>query len=236
MTFDVPPLFEKLGYSFVKPELLVQALTHKSYHNENPSQSIGHNEIFEFLGDSVLSLVLSRFLMERFPDDDEGPLSKKRASLVNESTLFELALFLGMDQTIRLGKGEKNSGGALRPRLLASALEATFGAIFLDSNYENAERVIRGLFLERIERTDWSGDYQLDFKTRLQETIQATHGQTPTYNLLREIGPDHDKKFEVEVVFDGKLLSSGMGTSKKQAEQDAARKALEVLKCTKADF
>jgi ribonuclease III len=222
-------LEERLRFQFQRPELLRQALTHKSYFNEHPLESAGHNETFEFLGDAVLDLSLGHLLMRTFPKDDEGRLSKKRASLVNESNLSLLASELGLEHVLFLGRGEKGSGGSKKPRLLASAFEAVIGAVFLDQGFEAAERVIANLFVERIEGRDWTEDFAQDFKTRLQERIQSSHGQTPSYVLLSESGPDHEKQFEVEVRVAEQLLGSGRGSNKKQAEQDAAKHALTRL-------
>ncbi|MEQ1879163.1 MAG: ribonuclease III [Bdellovibrionia bacterium] len=223
-------LQEKLTYSFIKRDLLIRALTHKSYDNENSETSVGHNEVFEFLGDAVLDLGLGHILMQRFGTDDEGGLSKKRASLVNEAMLGQIALGLSLDGLILLGRGEKTSGGARKPRLLASTLEALFGAVFLDSGFDNALKVIRGLFDSRVEQQDWSTDFVLDYKTRLQEKIQSENGMTPHYVLLSQTGPDHEKIFEVEVRMGEQWLATGMGSSKKAAEQEAARKALDGKK------
>lgn len=222
-------LFEKYGYSFNNPELLVQALTHKSYHNENIKTSPGHNERLEFLGDAVLDLSLSAYMMRRFPDLDEGELSKIRASLVNEDTLAEIAQELGVAGLLRLGKGELQTGGAEKPRLLASALEAVIGALYQDSGFANSDNIIRQIFSSRIDELDLSIHYKSDYKTRLQEKMQETFKKTPRYELEKEEGPDHDKTFYVTLKIDNRVLAHGVGRSKKQAEQEAARQALENL-------
>ncbi len=232
-----PEEFEAtLGHSFANRDLLDLALTHKSYANEQAGgprtsgSAFGDNERLEFLGDAVLDLALSEQLMSRFPQDPEGGLSKKRASLVNEETLSRLALELGLDQRLRLGKGETKTGGLQKPRILASTLEAVMGAIFLDAGYAKASTVVATLFALRIDEIGRSDvDFRHDFKTRLQEKIQELHKSTPSYKVEAELGPDHDKKFEVTVRLNEEILGTGIGKSKKAAEQDAARQALESL-------
>jgi ribonuclease III len=219
-------LQERLQVNFSKPELLVQALTHKSYYNENPGTSQGHNEVLEFLGDAVLDLCLGHLLMLRFGSDDEGKLSKKRASLVNEATLSEISQELNLENLILLGRGERTSGGSKKPRLLAAAFEALVGAVYLDLGFQIAQKTINDLFTGRIEKQDWTEDFAHDFKTRLQEKLQYRHGMTPNYYLVGQSGPDHEKQFEVEVKLGEKSIGTGVGPSKKQAEQEAAKQAL----------
>jgi ribonuclease-3 len=229
----VPQIQQILGYQFNSPELLERALTHKSYANEQSGglTTVGlDNERLEFLGDAVLDLALSESLMRRFPMDPEGGLSKKRASLVNEETLARIALGLGLDSSLRLGKGEVKTGGLQKPRILASSLEAVFGAIFLDGGYLAATKAVETLFDSRLEDIGNSDvDFKDDFKTRLQERVQEVHRATPTYKVEGESGPDHDKLFEVSVRINEQILATGSGKSKKAAEQDAARQALEKM-------
>ncbi|HEX4924115.1 MAG TPA: ribonuclease III domain-containing protein, partial [Bdellovibrionales bacterium] len=156
-------LQNNIAYRFQNLNLLVRALTHKSYDNENPGRSEGHNEVLEFLGDAVLDLSLGHYLIGKFPGDEEGSLSKKRASLVNESTLSVIAGHLGLEELILLGRGEKTSGGSRKPRLLASALEAVLGAVFLDSGFDQASQTIHRLFAPRVETQDWSADFVQDY-------------------------------------------------------------------------
>jgi ribonuclease-3 len=219
----------KLEFRFMNRNLLNRALTHKSFHNENKTTSVGNNERLEFLGDSVLSLVLSEQLMRQYPEAPEGHLSKARASLVNEQVLTEVALELEVNEMLRLGKGELTSGGNEKPRLLASAVEAVLGAIFIDSGFEAAKRVILNLFEDRLSRVDLEEQYQQDYKTRLQEIIQERFKSTPIYEVISENGPDHNKEFRVEVKLQDEVLATGLGLSKKQASQEAARLALEGL-------
>ena len=222
-----------LSYTFTTPELLLLSLTHKSYSHEQASglaRSHSDNERLEFLGDAVLDLALSAILMKRFPNDTEGALSKKRASLVNEETLAKLAMELRLDTLIRLGKGETKTGGLQKPRILASSFEAIVGAIFLDGGFPPAMNAAETLFDARLGEIALSNiDFKHDFKTRLQERAQEVRKATPTYKIESELGPDHDKLFEVSVLLDGEPLARGSGKSKKSAEQEAARKALELL-------
>jgi len=222
-------LIEKIAYEMRNPQLLEQALTHKSYRHENEGLAFD-NERLEFLGDAVIDLALSELLMSRFSGDQEGSLSKKRASLVNEDHLAQLARDLQIDQHLRLGKGERLSGGLQRPRLLAAAFEAVIGAIFLDGGYSEALRVIESLFAQSIaEFQNGVLDYARDYKTRLQELAQEKFRLTPTYTLESQGGPDHDKTFEVSVRLENKVIASGRGRNKKMAEQDAARVALDLV-------
>lgn len=223
-------LENRLGYRFADSRLALKALTHKSYHNENPEDSEGHNEVLEFLGDAVLDLVLAERLMQVFPDLPEGDLSKLRASLVNEAVLAELFSELDLKDHLRMGRGEKLAGGQTKPRLSASALEALVGAIYQDGGFEKAREFSQRLFERKIQEVDVTNLYQSDYKTRLQEIIQEKKRLTPTYEILKEEGPDHDKVFYVRVSVADVPMAEGKGKSKKQAEQDAARQALELLK------
>ena len=222
-------LLERFGYAFRKSELLEQAMTHKSYHYEVRGNSHGDNERLELLGDAVLDLVLTVDLMERFPNQNEGELSKMRASLVNETALAEISKEMGIDQDLRLGKGERLTGGSSKPRLLACGFEAFVGAVFLDSGYATTEKLIRQIFVSRINQLDLTMHYRDDYKTRLQEQLQMSQKKTPRYEIEKEEGPDHDKVFHVLLRLGPEVLARGCGRSKKQAEQDAARLALIVL-------
>ncbi|MEZ4872778.1 MAG: ribonuclease III [Bdellovibrionales bacterium] len=222
-------LERKLGYRFINQNLLNRALTHKSYHNENTTDSLGNNERLEFLGDAVLGLIISDQLMRQMPEVSEGDLSRIRASLVNESILAELALGLDIQNEMLLGKGELRTGGQDKPRLLASCLEAVIGALYVDGGFEPAKDVISGLYSSRLDNVDVHSQFSQDYKTRLQERIQEHYKQTPVYEVVNESGPDHDKQFVVEVRIDEKTLGRGNGSSKKQAAQEAARLALEGL-------
>ena len=230
-------LQDQLGYRFSNLEPLVQSLTHRSFANERAAASTqpasspdDDNERLEFLGDAVLDLALSEHLMRRFPSDDEGGLSKKRASLVNEDSLAKLALEMKIESVLRVGRGEAKTGGMQKPRILASAFEAVLGAVFLDGGYGAAAGVVERAFALRIDEVGRSDvDFRGDFKTRLQERAQELFRATPTYRVERESGPDHDKVFEISVLVGERVLATGQGRNKKAAEQDAARQALETL-------
>jgi len=223
-------LQEKLTPSFCDGKLLVQALTHKSFHNENEEQSVGHNERLEFLGDAVLDLILSDLLMQRFPQLAEGDLSKIRASFVNETVLADMACECGLKEAVRLGKGEVRTGGGNKPRILASAFEAIIGAYYLDAGFQKAFQWVEELFISRLENLDLNLHFSMDYKTRFQELIQERYREAPKYVVIGTEGPEHEKIFYVEVHVVGKVVASGQGQSKKLAEQEAARLALEKLK------
>ena len=219
-----------IDYQFKNKEILDQALTHKSFHYESLDLSKGHNEKLEFLGDAVLDLVLSELLMETFVQDTEGNLSKKRASLVNEAVLFEVGKKLGLPEHLRLGKGEVATAGAQKPRLIASSYEAVVAAVYLDGGFEQARKMVRSHFQEIISKMDPLQDYETDYKTRLQEMTQSLKREMPQYELIKDKGPSHDKTFLVVLKVGDRELSRGEGKSKKQAEQEAARLAMQKLK------
>lgn len=221
---------ERLGYTFSNPTLLIEALTHSSLTKEwvNQGESPRCNERFEFLGDAVLGLALSTWLVAHPETYDEGRLSKIRASLINEKALARTARALRLDEQLLLGRGEEKGGGRSKDSLLADALEAVFGAIYLDGGFAAAEGIILKLFQE-----DLSGPLeeriQHDYKTTLQELTQNIYKQTPTYRVTTKSGPDHEAWFEVEVLFGSRVLARGQGVSKKKASQEAARLALEYF-------
>ncbi|MEJ5347558.1 MAG: ribonuclease III [Desulfosoma sp.] len=227
-----------LGYQFRSVETLHQALVHRSYAHEKANSGMEDNERLEFLGDAVLSLTISHMLWMRFPEADEGSLSRMRASLVNEGSLAAIATDLGLGNLIRLGKGEEVSGGRTKPSILADAVEALLGAVYLDGGLDAAFEVVRRFFQEKLEQVTAEEDplrrLDKDYKTQLQELTQAQKRLVPQYDVEREEGPDHDKVFYVTVTVEGKLLARGVGKSKKAAEQDAARKALSFLKAGEA--
>lgn len=219
----------RLGYSFQRSELLKTALTHRSYYFENKGKSPGHFERLEFLGDAILDFVLSEILMNAFPDVEEGTLSKWRASLVNEATLGEIARALGVGKYLFLGKSEDAQRDQARPRLLASAFEALIAAIYSDGGLESAKALIVREFAERVAKLDVQNEYATDFKTRLQEWSQKKFRTTPEYNLIETQGPEHAKVFKYEVCVAEQSVAVGEGNSRKAAEQDAARQALDKL-------
>jgi len=212
---------EKLGYIFQDPRLLELALTHRSVAHEPRS----NNERLEFLGDAVLQLTVSTYLYRRFPDMPEGELAKVRSLLVRESTLASIARELELDRYLQVGEGEKRSGAQQRDSLLCDVVEAVYGAIYLDGGFAQAEQVI----LRHLPAWDAEEIALLDAKSTLQEYFQQRAKKLPMYTLVQETGPDHDKRFVVEVHFEGERLGTGSGTTKKEAEQEAARAALARL-------
>lgn len=216
-------LQQELGYSFADPTLLSRALTHVSHERENGA---GHNEVLEFLGDAVLDLAVSDLLMRRFPARSEGDLSKMRAALVNTSALAEKAAQLELGALLRLGKGEERSGGRTKPSILAGAFEAVLGAVYQDGGFEAARRLVERYFTGDVKERKLG---QQDYKTRLQEISQMLFHAPPVYRIVSESGPDHDKHFVTEIAVGGKVLGKGEGKTKKQAEQQAAKRALGEL-------
>jgi len=225
------PIEAILQYRFQRPDLLLQALTHKSFAHEHRAPDF-HNEKLEFLGDAVIDLLLGEYLLELFPGDNEGALSKKRASLVNEETLAKLAVQVDLASHMRLGKGETQTGGAAKPRLLASAWEALSGALYLDAGHEKCKEILRRSFLPLIESLDPEQDFAADYKTRVQEQAQRMMKATPVYDLVAEEGPAHDRSFTVSLKILNEEYSRGTGRSKKIAEQQAAREALNDSRLT----
>lgn len=215
----------KLGYTFRDRRLLENALTHSSYANENHSPS-GSNERLEFLGDSVLGMVTADFLYRKHPDLPEGELTRKRAALVREESLVEVADRLDLGAYLKLGRGEDHGGGRQRPSIRADAVEAVLAAVFLDGGLEEAKKIIQRFILDKEEEKATSQDY----KTALQEQIQRESGQVLNYRLTGESGPDHAKVFSVAVELNGKTVGEGRGHSKKEAEQLAAKAAMEAIK------
>lgn len=221
-------LEKAIGYSFKKRELLQRAMTHKSYANENKLASDHHNERLEFLGDAVLELAISELLMTRYPHFSEGDLSKLRAAIVNEKQLASFSRGFGLGDYLYLGKGEEQTSGREKPSLLADAYEAILGAIYLDRGFDKATQVIRRHYSGLLDGTP-SEDFYKDYKTELQEKSQGLYRAIPRYRLVGEKGPDHDKVFEVELSIRNEVLGRGEGRNKKDAEQQAAREALQKL-------
>lgn len=227
---------EKIGYTFADPILLRVALTHRSWSSENSvpkeqSASYGtDNERLEFLGDSVLGIVITEALWSRVASGDEGSMSRLRSAVVNEGSLAQVALNVELGAALRLGKGEDRSGGRTRPSLLADALEAVFAGVYVDAGFAVAKQVVLGALLERLEKVLSEG--VIDYKSELQERLQASHKITPKYRLVAQFGPDHDREHEVEIESDGIVTGRGRGRTKKDAEQLAAKAALELLATT----
>lgn len=217
-----------LGYSFKRRLHLRRALTHRSYANEMRLKPGEHNERYEYLGDAVLELAISHLLMENFPNHPEGELSKLRAAVVNEVQLAELARDLNLGDYLYLGKGEEQTGGRDKPSILADAFEAVLGAVYLDRGFKKGFDTVRRQYRKVLQKVG-QGQFMQDFKTKLQEESQGRFRVVPKYKLIREIGPDHSKTFEVHLFIENNLYGEGRGASKKAAEQDAARQALEKL-------
>lgn len=221
-------LEERIDYYFNDIGLLDHALIHRSFINENQSEELSDNERLEFLGDAVLSLCVSDLLMQMFPDFTEGKLSKLRSSIVNEQSLAELAFKLGIGDYLLLGKGEELSGGRKKPSLLADTFEAVIAAIYLDGGFEKTLEFIKTLFTPIIEAEDKTFIYT-DYKTALQEASQGRFKEIPQYTLTAEYGPDHNKTFEISLSVANIVKTSATGKNKKEAEQRAAKQALEEL-------
>ncbi|MDO8527811.1 MAG: ribonuclease III [Deltaproteobacteria bacterium] len=222
-------LFEKkLGYSFKKRELLKRALTHKSFTNEHKLPPSENNERSEFLGDAVMELAVSHLLMFQFQDHPEGELSKLRAAVVNESQLADLARSIDLGNFLYLGKGEELTGGREKPSLLSDAYEAVLGAIYLDRGFLKTFDLVKKHFAKAIDKAGEEG-FAKDYKTRLQEEVQSRFRSMPKYKMIKATGPDHSKIFEINIYIQEELYGVGHGPSKKSAEQDAARQALEKL-------
>ncbi len=221
-------LQEHLGYNFGDRAVLLQSLTHKSYGHEFFQEkpiALRDNERLEFLGDAILDVIVSDILLESFPNANEGHLSKMRAAVVNEKTLALLAKSIQLQNYVRLGKGETQTGGNEKPSILSSTLEALIAAIYLDGGFNAVYPVVRHIFAPLfMEERELMAFY--DHKTQLQEIVQARWKVTPTYHLIESHGPDHAKIFEIEVRMNGKTLAVATGSSKKDAEQNAARTAI----------
>ncbi|MZG54101.1 MAG: ribonuclease III [Nitrospinae bacterium] len=222
---ELSSLQNKINFKFSDLELLNKALTHKSYANEK-SKSLKHNERLEFLGDSVLDILVSDFLVHKYSDFAEGILSKIRAAVVNESCLAKLARKINLGDYLLLGKGEDLSGGRNKPSILADAFEALAGAVFRDGRLDAASNIFLPLLIEEIENTAESWSFR-DFKSDLQEYTQNKLVCIPSYKVVREMGPDHAKEFEVVVMIKNEVQGKGLGKSKKEAEQAAAKIAME---------
>jgi ribonuclease-3 len=219
---NLTTLQERLGYTFKNKELLIEALTHKSY--KQPY----NNERLEFLGDAVLDLIVGEYLYKKFRGYDEGKLSKMRASLVNEGGFTSLANHIALGEYIYLSNAEENNNGRTKSSLLSNAFEAVMGAIYLETGLQKVQEITIEL-LEYVHPDISLDSLFKDYKTSLQELTQAHYGTTPEYQLIAEHGPDHKKEFEVAVIIDGKRYASACGKSKKQAQQEAAQIALEML-------
>ena len=215
-----------IGYRFANLSLLQNALAHSSYANERWHNSLMSNERLEFLGDSILGMVVAEYLYRNFPDRPEGDLTRMRADMVCEKTLASVANRIDLGRHLLLGHGEEQSGGRTRDSILADAVESVIAAAFLDGGMNAAREIIRRFILVEDPVTKL---HNADYKTALQELVQQKKNQVLTYTLIGESGPDHEKQFQVEVKLNGMVAGVGTGTSKKRAEQDAARAAIDAL-------
>lgn len=223
MEINIKSIEEKLGYKFKNKEILIEALTHSSFVNENKMKAYESNERLEFLGDAVLNLVIGEYFYKKYPKDLEGSLSKMRAESVNEKVLYVLSKKLKLGELLRFGKGEIKNGGRNRESTLADALESLIGAIYLDSNFDTIKSIILKLF-DKFLREDNFKSFNIDFKTKFQEQAQKK-GLKSEYKLVKEEGPDNDKVFYTELLLEGEVVGFGKGRTKKSSQQDAARDA-----------
>lgn len=225
MNKDLNSLEKEIGYVFKKRSLLKQAVTHRSYANENRGSG-PFNERLEFLGDAVLSLISADFLYKKFPSMAEGDLTKLRSSLVCTASLSEYARRIKLGDYLLLGKGELATGGNERESNLENAFEALIAAVYLDGGIDKARRFVLRFLDDSVETHHISFK---DYKTKLQEIVQESHEETLNYVITKESGPDHDKRYEVEVHLNSNVIGKGKGRSKKQAEQEAAKQALQLM-------
>ncbi|MFQ5996179.1 MAG: ribonuclease III [Dehalococcoidales bacterium] len=225
---DLGALQETLGVSFHDLSLLEQAMVHSSYINENPGYGPFSNERLEFLGDAILDFIVAEKLYQDFPDLTEGEMTKFRSVLVRRDTLARVARTIRLGDYLYLGRGEEASGGRHKSVNLAGALEAMLAAVFFDQGLTSTRELVLKLFDEELQKVIGQGT-EVDYKSQLQELIQSRYQSTPNYRLVEATGPDHDKRFTVEVVLGDTVLGRGSGKSKKRAETEAARSALEQL-------
>jgi len=221
-------LEKTIGYTFKNTSLLELALTHSSASNERGKGRLGCNERLEFLGDSILGYFTAEYLFGTYPDKPEGEMTKIRAELVCEQSLARVAEKLGLGDYLRLGRGEELGGGRTRPSITADAVEAVLAAIYLDGGAEAAKKFVYGFILTEAARAAKEGSH--DYKTLLQELVQRGGAESPVYRMAGESGPDHNKTFTFTVAINGQVVGEGSGRSKKEAEQMAARMALEELR------
>lgn len=214
-----------IGYEFINKDLLTEALTHSSFANEKKIKSNKYNERLEFLGDSVLGLIISEYLFRNYPELPEGKLTKIRAKIVCEPSLADCAKSIDLGNYLKLGKGEESTGGRNRTSILADAFEALIGSIYLDGGMENARKFIMKIMRKIIEDAI-RGKIFIDYKTRLQEILQADSTNKITYEIVDEIGPDHNKTFYTQVKNNDRIIGYGNGKNKKESEQNAAKMAL----------
>ncbi len=220
----ISELEDKIGVKFSNKDLLLQALTHRSYINENPKWHLDHNERLEFLGDAVLELVVTEYLYNSYPNP-EGELTNWRAALVNSVMLAKISSKFELNNYVLLSRGEARDTGRARQYILANAVEAVIGAIYLDQGYESCDGFIKKFILDELKDVLESGSYK-DYKSLFQEQAQERAGVTPTYEVIKEWGPDHAKNFQIGVYLEKELIGEGSGPSKQDAQQAAAESAL----------
>jgi ribonuclease III len=228
MIMESKKIEKKLGLKFKNPELLKQALIHRSYLNENRGEELRNNERLEFLGDAVLELIISANLFVKFPNKTEGELTAIRSAIVRTESLAEESRRLDIGKHLLMSKGEKDSGGEDKDFILANTYEALLGAIYLDQGIEECKKFVERTVLKKLPRII-SEELFIDPKTKIQELVQAKYKVTPTYRITKEQGPDHDKSFTVVLEVGNKLMAEGSGLSKQKAEEEAAQKAIDIL-------
>lgn len=226
---DFSILEKKLELNFENKDLLMQAFTHRSYLNENPDFKLEHNERLEFLGDAVIELIVTEHLYKEYPEKPEGDLTNWRAALVNAKMLTSVAEELGFNDFLLLSRGETKEVGKARAYILANTFEALLGALYLDSGYKPCDEFIKKYLLKKLAEIIKDGSYK-DLKSKFQEELQERVSITPNYKVMKELGPDHEKKFVVGVFLGSELIAEGEGSSKQEAEESAAELALDVKK------
>jgi ribonuclease-3 len=227
---EVSALEATVGYCFKDRKLLERALTHRSYANENEGEGLQHNESLEFLGDAVLGFLVSAIIFQRFPSRAEGELSRIKAHLVSSANLLRLAESIHLGEYLRLGRGEEKTGGRRKRAILADAFEAVLAAVYLDGGIDGATGCFARVLSPCLEDLDPDQPYYGDFKSALQEQLHDLGRSEPAYDVVDEIGPDHRKTFVVQLRVDDRVVAQGSGRSKKEAQQEAARLALETLR------
>ncbi|MBP5204504.1 ribonuclease III [bacterium] len=232
---DYDDLEKRIGVKFTNRDLLKTALTHRSYINENREQNIENNERLEFLGDAVLELIISDHIYKKYPEKHEGELTSIRSALVRTESIAEESKKMGIGQYLLLSKGEEESGGKDKEYIIADLYEAVLGAIYLDKDYETAKEYVTRTILKKVDKVV-EEELFIDPKTKIQELSQAKYKVTPTYTILKEEGPDHDKHFTIGLFLENKEIAQGVGTSKQKAEEDAARKAILIMKKDKINL
>ncbi len=227
---DFAKFEKKLNIKFKNKDLLQQAFVHRSYINENKGFKLSHNERLEYLGDAVLELIVTEYLYKKYPESPEGELTSYRSALVNAITLSKIAADMGMNDYLLLSKGEAKDTGRARSIILANTFEAFVGALYLDQGYEVSREFINKVLLGELEEEIVKKSLWRDAKSLLQEKAQEVMNVTPSYKMISETGPDHNKMFTIGLYFNEKLITEGRGHAKQEAEQEAAKKALEIYR------